>query len=245
VFEDSTFASTARRNPRSGWAAALSFAFQSVVLGIFVLIPLLYTDALPVKSLAGYIELPQPPARQAPPQQPIHEAVARRPVTEIRDNVLVQPHTIPNHITQVIDPPGPPPAYEGPSVVGIDGGSGNGSSFVNSIIAHSANSVAPPPPPSHQTIKLSGGVTDGLLVHKVTPVYPMIARQTHTQGAVVIQAVIGRDGRIENLQLISGNPLLVNAAMEAVKQWRYRPYLLSNEPVEVETQITVNFTLGG
>ncbi len=245
MFEDSTFASTARRNPRSGWAAAISFAFQSVVLGIFVLVPLIYTDALPVKNLKTWVELPPPPARQAPPSQPPITQVARQEVTEIHDSTVFQPHTIPNHISHIVDPPDTPPAYEGPAGPTVPGGIGPGSTMMNNIIAHATANAAPPVAPSIRTIRLSGGVTEGLLIRKVTPVYPTIARQARIQGPVVLQATIGRDGTIQNLRALSGHPLLEQAAIEAVKQWLYKPYLLNNEPVEVETQITVNFTLGG
>jgi len=86
---------------------------------------------------------------------------------------------------------------------------------------------------------------EGNLVYRVQPQYPPLARQARVQGTVVLHAVISREGKIENLQLVSGHPLLVQSAMDAVRQWRYRPYLLNNEPVEVETQVTVNFTLSG
>jgi protein TonB len=91
--------------------------------------------------------------------------------------------------------------------------------------------------------RVSGGVEQGLLVSNVKPVYPKIAREAGVQGDVVLQAVIGKDGRIENLHAVSGNPLLIKSALDAVQQWRYRPYLLNGEPVEVETQITVRFTV--
>ena len=83
------------------------------------------------------------------------------------------------------------------------------------------------------------------LIHRVQPEYPQLARQARIQGTVVLRAVISREGRIENLQVLSGHPLLVPAALDAVRQWRYRPYSLNDQPVEVETQITVNFTLTG
>ena len=86
---------------------------------------------------------------------------------------------------------------------------------------------------------------EGNLVHRVQPEYPPLAVQTRTQGQVVLRAVISREGTIENLQVVSGHPLLVRAAIEAVRQWRYRPYVLNGEAVEVETQVTVNFVLSG
>jgi protein TonB len=86
---------------------------------------------------------------------------------------------------------------------------------------------------------------EGNLIYRVQPQYPQLARQARVQGVVVLRAVISREGKIENLQLVTGHPLLVQSAMDAVSQWRYRPYFLNNEPVEVETQVTVNFTLSG
>jgi protein TonB len=88
-------------------------------------------------------------------------------------------------------------------------------------------------------------MSEGDLVHKVLPTYPPLARNVRIQGQVVLQAVISKQGIIENLRLLSGHPMLVPAAIEAVRQWRYRPYVLNNEPVEVETLITVNFSLAG
>jgi protein TonB len=84
---------------------------------------------------------------------------------------------------------------------------------------------------------------EGSLVYRVQPEYPRLAKLTGIQGTVLLRAVIGRDGRISHLETISGHPMLVDAAAKAVLQWRYRPYYLNNEPVEVETQVTVNFVL--
>ena len=88
-------------------------------------------------------------------------------------------------------------------------------------------------------------MSEGDLIHKVLPTYPPLARSARIQGQVVLQAVISKQGAIENLRVLAGHPMLVPAAIEAVRQWRYRPYVLNNEPVEVETQVTVNFSLGG
>jgi protein TonB len=94
-------------------------------------------------------------------------------------------------------------------------------------------------------VRVSQGVSAGLLVRKVNPNYPPLARQARIQGQVLLQAEISKDGSIQNLRLISGHPMLAPAAIEAVKQWKYKPYLLNGEPVEVETQVQVNFTLSG
>jgi protein TonB len=88
-------------------------------------------------------------------------------------------------------------------------------------------------------------MSEGDLMRKIVPTYPPLARSARIQGTVVLQAMISKAGTIENLRLLSGHPMLAPAAIEAVRQWRYRPYILNNEPVEVETQITVNFSLAG
>jgi protein TonB len=93
-------------------------------------------------------------------------------------------------------------------------------------------------------VRVSQGVTTGLLVRRVQPTYPPLAREARIQGTVLLQAVIGKNGKIDDLQVVKGHPMLVAAALAAVKQWRYKPYLLNGAPVEVETQITVNFNLG-
>lgn len=104
--------------------------------------------------------------------------------------------------------------------------------------------VIPNPPPPTHPIRVSHWA-EGNLIYRVQPVYPAIAHQARIQGPVQLRAIISKAGTIENLTVVSGHPMLVSAAIEAVRQWRYRPYLLNHEPIEVETEITVNFVLSG
>lgn len=109
--------------------------------------------------------------------------------------------------------------------------------------------VAPPPiaPPGQQEkhrVKMSEGLLEAQLISRIDPKYPFLAIQTKTQGTVRLHAIINRDGRITSLDAVSGHPLLVKAALDAVREWRYRPTLLNGEPVEIETSITVIFRLG-
>lgn len=106
-----------------------------------------------------------------------------------------------------------------------------------------ANPSAAPEGGVPKRVRVSSGVTTGLLVYRVTPVYPVEARREHIQGIVVLQAMISKEGKIEDLKLISGPRELAEAAIDAVQQWRYRPYLLMGEPVAVDTQIQVKFEL--
>jgi protein TonB len=139
----------------------------------------------------------------------------------------------------------PPMASMGGVVGGVPGGvpGGQMGGVIGGII--SSTPVAVPKVATPQRVRVSQGVTQGLLVRRVQPNYPPLARQARIQGQVMLQAEISKDGSIENLRLISGHPMLAPAAIEAVKQWKYRPYFLNGEPVEVETQITVNFSLSG
>ena len=128
---------------------------------------------------------------------------------------------------------------------GVPGGTPGG--VIGGIIG-AVPAAAPPPvkevkPATPQRIRVGGNVQAANLIKKITPPYPPLAKQARIQGTVRFTAIIGKDGTIQNLQLVSGHPLLVPSATEAVKQWVYRPTLLNGEPVEVITQIDVNFTL--
>ncbi|MGC1646329.1 MAG: energy transducer TonB [Candidatus Sulfotelmatobacter sp.] len=92
-------------------------------------------------------------------------------------------------------------------------------------------------------VRTSDKIMQGLIIKKIAPVYPPLARQARIQGLVVMKVLISKTGDVENIQLFSGHPILAPSAIEAVKQWKYKPYLLNGEPVEVETNVTVNFTL--
>ncbi len=247
MFEDSLFATNETRTPQRRLAAIVSFAIQGVCLGMLVLVPLFYTDALPLGALKRFVEqIPPPPGRAAHPPAPPHRPAQPTP-TNIVNGQIVAPITIPRNTPHIVDNMEPAaPGDNGNGVVGMPEGLGRTSPEMNRIIAATMPTVAPPMNiTTPRSVTLSRGVTEGMLIHKITPVYPRLAINIRQQGTVLLQATIGRDGTIQNLHAVSGPPFLVPAALDAVRQWRYRPYLLNNEPVEVETQITVNFTLGG
>jgi protein TonB len=110
-------------------------------------------------------------------------------------------------------------------------------------VFHTTRPVLVKPAPAH-AITISKGVSEGMILSKANPTYPIIARSAGISGTVVLAATISTTGRIENLQVLSGPLMLRQAAIDAVKTWRYRPYLLNNQPVEVETTINIAFTLG-
>jgi protein TonB len=165
-------------------------------------------------------------------------------VSEI-DSGLHAPTKIPKEIKMIHEEAAP---VAGTGVAGMQGMGGPGNGSVAGGLFSSLNTnptvVARVPPKQTGPVKVSSGTIAGNIISKPEPVYPAIAKAAHVQGAVILHAIISKEGTIENLQVISGNGMLVNAARDAVSRWRYKPYLLNGEPVEVETSITVNFTFG-
>ncbi len=166
-------------------------------------------------------------------------------VSEI-DQGLHAPTKIPKDIKMLKDDAPPPTQMAGVAGMGGMGGSGNG--VLGGVFG--GTGTAPPvvarvPPKPAGPLRVSSGTIAGLAISRPDPVYPPIAKAAHVQGAVILHAVISKQGTIENLQVVSGPPMLAGAAMDAVRRWRYKPYLLNNEPTEVDTTITVNFTFGG
>jgi protein TonB len=113
------------------------------------------------------------------------------------------------------------------------------------IIGGTGSNLPPPPKPTQQRIRVGGNVQSAKMIRQVQPVYPQIAKTAHVQGTILLHAIIAKDGSVQELTYVSGPPLLMKAAQDAVREWRYQPTLLNGEPVEVETTISVIFTLGG
>ena len=104
-----------------------------------------------------------------------------------------------------------------------------------------ASTPASLPKPSLGNVRVSQGVSQGLLIKRVAPQYPAAARSTHTQGEVRIEATVNKEGMVVNPKVIRGDTVLAHAAIEAIRQWRYKPYYLDGQPVEIQTEITINF----
>ena len=194
-----------------------------------------------------FLEAPPPPAPPPPPPAPSHASVKTvRADSDIANGRLRTPSRVPAKV-QIIqeDDAAPPVAITGGVVGGVPGGTPGGQlgGVIGGIIGSSSSISAVPalPKPPAQRVRVSQGVINGLLVNRVEPAYPVLAQQARIQGVVVLAAIIGKDGSVQHLQVTSGHPLLAPAAIAAVKQWRYKPYVLNGEPVEVETTIVVTF----
>ena len=233
--------SWAQRTQRS-WTTLTSFALQIAVLAGLLTISLMRTVGLPEsRVLQPPISLGAPP----PLRNIVREHTAHLVQSNLSDNILIAPPSIPHQI-RMVDEIEPPPQVSYNTTEGVDGGTGNGSrQGVWGVINESLSHVAAPAAPAvaSKPAFRTSSMLQGSLVRRVDPVYPPLARSARIQGQVVLAAVISKAGTIQHLQVLSGHPMLVNAALDAVSQWRYRPYVLNGEVIEVETQITVNFKL--
>jgi len=227
-------------------ATVVSFIIQCGLLGLAILIPLMFTEALPKQQLLSFLVAPPPPPPPPPPAAAAAPKIVQRLESELLNGRLRTPGRIPQKITMIKEEEAPPPAFSTGGVVGgVPGGipGGQMGGVIGGIINATSNLATAPKLAAPKRIRISQGVTEGRLIQKIQPEYPPIARAARIQGQVVLSAVISKTGEIQNLVLVSGHPMLVPAAIKAVQQFRYRPFLLNGEPVEVETTITVNFQL--
>jgi protein TonB len=243
MFADSLLETSWAQRSRRSWTTITSFGLQAVLMAALLVLPLIQPVGLPfMKPLATPVSLAPPPG--PPPSQP-PKTPTRPSESNLSQGVLIMPREIPKDISMRHDES--EPVQSGPAGPYVPGGLGSGDpNGVYRSLGTAANPVMPLPPLPAVTrpIRVSD-MSEGMLVHRVQPVYPAPAKFAHVQGKVVLSAIISREGTIENLRVLAGQPMLVRAAIDAVSQWRYRPYILNHEPVEVETQVTVNFVLSG
>lgn len=238
IFRESLIASgkSPRRNP---WATAGALGFQLALSLAVIVIPLFHTDALPKRETLTMLYLP-PLASGGNPTK----LQAPRPVsTYIPTGTGV---TAPVHKAQPA-PPTPADATDG-IAGGIPGGVAGGvpggvfSDMMKSAPSAPVLAKSPVPAPAKR-MRIASRVAEANLIHDVAPQYPPEAGRARIEGTVVLMAVIGKDGSVQDVRVESGLPILAQAAIDAVRQWRYRPYVIDGEPVEVDSRITINFTL--
>jgi periplasmic protein TonB len=249
LFADSLLDSGDQERHGRRFATALSFTFQCILIGVLLIVPLMFTEALPKQQLLTFLVVPLPPP---PPPPAVAEAVAKV-IREIQSDLLSggqlrTPSRIPEKVQMIREEEAPPPLpMMGGVVGGVPGGIPGGQlgGVIGGIVSQTSSLAAVPKLALVQPkrVRISQGVTKGLLIQKIEPKYPPLALQAHIWGQVVLRAIIGKDGDIKELGLVSGHPLLAPAAIKAVRQWHYRAYLLNGEPVEVETIVTVNFQI--
>jgi protein TonB len=226
-------------------ATTTSLIVNCLAIVAMLIIPLAFPEALPKAQLLTFLVAPPPPP---PPAAAEVQPVVRQIQTDMLNNgALRTPTNIPQKIQMIKEEAPPPMPASGGVVGGVPGGipGGQNGGVIGSVISATSSLAAVPKfvLATPQRIRISAGVTKGLLIQRIELPYPTLARAARVQGDVGLSAVIDTNGHITNLQLVSSHPMLVPAAIAAVKQWRYKPYLLNGQPVEVETTITVIFTL--
>ena len=244
MFEEMVVSSPNPTKTKKPVTVLLSAVFQLVFLGILILIPLIYTEALPKTMMATMLTAPPPPPPPPPPPAAV-QVVKVRPQVHLMDaGKLMQPKVIPKEVKIIKEEAEPDMGAVG-AVGGVPGGVAGGS--MGGVLGGVLGGVgtAPPPPKPKPTgpVRIGGNVQAAKLVNRITPIYPPLARQTRISGTVRLHAIISKDGSIQQLEVMSGHPLLQQAALDAVRQWRYQPTLLNGEPVEVDTTIDVIFSL--
>ena len=241
MFEESLVESTGMLRPRNHRSIIISVAIQSALAGVLLSIPLIHPEILPLHVPA--MSLLAPPPRPVPPPTPPPERV----------------HLESTNATALAAPSAPAPA--GPRLVHIDptvgsdappasgpidigGGSGPGIPLALGVgtFASAPRVVAAGPSGPGARVRISYGVSAGLLLAPIRPVYPAIAKAAHIEGTVMVQAIISKSGTIESARVVSGPAMLQSSALEAVKSAHYRPYLLSGEPTEVDTTFSIVFS---
>jgi len=225
------------------------YGAEVLLVGAMALVPLIYTEALPKTVWMEVLHVPVPPP--APPSS-LGAQPSRKPTRAFSpDKILTEPPSIPPTIGEVHDEPLPPAPFPSTSI-GVPGGIADGQpgAMLDPVLRNILRNAAPQPLPPQsfntvppQRIRVGGIVSAARLVYQPKPEYPTLARMARIEGDVEFEAVISKAGTIEELKVLKGHALLVKAALEAVRQWRYQPTLLNGEPVEVLTEITVNFKL--
>lgn len=239
MFTGSLLRSSADQRLRRSWTTLSSFGLQALAMGLLLLLPLLRPGRIPLlHQLATPISLGEP-VPDAPSTRARSGSATPAP-SNLWNNHVLEPARIPIGVAPIAEDAPPQPFGS----LGTGTQTAAGSGFLNGLASVDGGTrpvLATPPAPSHP-IRVSH-MDPGSLIYQVQPVYPPLARAARVEGPVVLAALISKDGTIENLRVVAGRPMLVRSAIEAVSQWRYRPYILNSEPVEVETRITVNFLL--
>jgi len=242
MFAESLLETSWTERGRRSWMTLTSFGLQAVIVGLLLLIPLLTTVGLPSgRTVSTPISLGR---RDPGPAPRVHSGGSRGMRIIPYTGRIMAPGYIPRGVHKGGDVAEQPSGGDdvGTGIIGLPYGPDTG---IKLPFTDGSRPVMPVAPKPVTKIFRTSSILQGSLIRRVEPTYPPLARQARIQGTVVLVAVISKAGTIDNLRLVSGHPMLVGAALDAVSQWRYRPYILNGDVIEVETQITVNFMLEG
>ena len=231
--------------------ALISLAVNTAILLTPIFLGLYFTDTLDMHQFTStFLAAPPPPPAPPPPAAPtvVRAAPAKR--TFENAGKLIAPTVIPKQIAMIKEEPLPPDVEgTGVGVVGgVPGGVASGSmgGVIGGVIGGVTTSIPQPIAPVARPkgpVRVGGRVREPRLINRVEPTYPALARQTHVSGSVVIEAIISEQGDVVEMKVVSGPPLLIQAALDAVRRWKYEPTYLNDQPVPVQLNVTVVFRL--
>ena len=227
MFRETLLESAPSGSKRKRWPMAMAFTAELIAATLLVVLPLLSTGVISVSAHAPMVTaLGRPDLHRPNPRPSSGHGISVPAVTVVSLATCCTSHPSGDQSSQNSND------YEGPPNISDPGSALRNLPF--------GGPVAPPVQPRLERVRMSV-ISEGQLLNRVDPVYPRVAVLTGTQGEVRLHAIIAKDGSIQSLNVVSGHPMLVGAAVDAVRQWRYRPYFLNGQAVEVETFITVNF----
>jgi protein TonB len=228
----------------------ISLTMNLAVLAAPILAGLYFTDTINLKQLdSTFLVAPPPPP--PPPPAPAVVAVKASSTRRVFEHAgkLLAPMAIPKNVAEIKEAPLPSDVDGAGVPGGVPGGVAGGSlgGVIGGVIGGAKTAIPDPPVPkenkSRAPMRIGGRVRAPQIIRRVEPTYPPLARQTHTQGTVVIEAILDESGNVVEMKVISGHGLLIAAAIEAVRQWKYEPTYLNDQPVAVQMNINVTFTL--
>lgn len=228
--------------------AMVSLAVNAALVGAPILAALFVTDTIDLKQLEStFLVAPPPPPPPPPPAAPA-QVLKVKPMARLLDaGKLVAPRAIPKEVKIIKETDELPDAGVGGVAGGVPGGVAGGSmgGVLGGVIGGTTSSIplAPPPPRPKAPVRVGGRVKEPRLISRIDPVYPPLAKQTHMQGTVVIDAILDEKGDVIEMKVLSGPPLLIQAAVDAVRRWKYEPTYLNDQPVQVQLNVTVTFRL--
>ena len=245
------------RPKKTLFSMTISILLHSIILMVAIITPLFFTDTLnPQQLVMTYLVAPPPPPPPPPPLATATKVTKAPKVQPQEPGKMVVPVTIPREVALVVDE-GPPPEVgaTGGVVGGVPGGVPGGTlgGVLGGVIGGALPVAAPPPPPPpapkaeppkvKTPVRVGGRVKSPHILRRIEPSYPLLARNARIQGRVVLEATLTEQGRVADLKLVSGHPLLIQAALDAARQWEYEPTYLNDVAYPVVLYITVNFVL--
>jgi periplasmic protein TonB len=228
----------------------IALTVNAAILAGPILAGLIYTDTLNLKQFENTF-LIAPPPPPPPPPAPAVVQVKVAPVHRVFENAgkLIAPTRVPKNIADIKEAPLPPDFEGGGTVGGVPGGVAGGSmsGVIGGVIGGVHTTIAAPLAPKSSgpkaPVRVGGRVREPKLIMRVDPIYPALARQVHVQGVVIIDAILDEQGSVVEAKIVSGPPLLIQSALDAVKKWKYQPTYLNDQPVPVQLNVTVTFRL--